>query len=285
MPDPSPRSRIDAHHHLWDLDIRDQPWIDPVQMAAIRRRFDPGDLDAAVAGCDIAATVLVQVLNRPDETDELLDVARASSLIAGVIGWADLERRDLPEQIERLRRRGPIVGIRHQLQAEPAPAAWLQRVDVGAGLGCLGEAGLVFDLMIRPEQFDAAVEVVRAHPGLTFVVDHLGKPPIVSGPLEPWEAGLRRLAYEPNVACKLSGLVTVADRDTWTVDDLRPYVDVALDAFGPSRMMFGSDWPVCLLAAPYAAVVGAVDALLADLSPGEQHDIWAGTARRVYSIG
>jgi L-fuconolactonase len=285
MPDPSPRSRIDTHHHLWDLAIRDQPWIDPVQMAAIRRRFGLGDLDAAVAGCDIAATVLVQVLNRADETDELLDAARTSSLIAGVIGWADLERRDLPEQIERLRSRGPIVGIRHQLQAEPAPTVWLQRVDVDAGLRHLGEAGLAFDLMLRPEQFEAAVEVVRAHPGLMFVIDHLGKPPIESRLLEPWASGLRRLAHEPNVACKLSGLVTVADRDTWAIDDLRPYVDVALEAFRPARLMFGSDWPLCLLAADYPAVVGAVDALVADLTPGEQHDIWDGTARRVYAIG
>jgi L-fuconolactonase len=285
MPDLPSLSRVDAHHHLWDLDVRDQPWIDAVQMAAIRRRFDGADLAAAVDGCNVTATVLVQVLNQPDETDELLDAATASSLIAGVVGWADLERPDLADQIDRLRRRGPLVGIRHQLQAEATPAEWLQRRGVANGLRRIGDAGLVFDLMIRPEQFGAAVQVVRAHPGLLFVVDHLGKPPISTGELEPWASGLGLLAREPNVTGKLSGLVTVADRDTWVVDDLRPYVDVALDAFGPARLMFGSDWPVCLLAADYTAVVGAVDALVAELAPAERHDIRAGTASRVYALG
>jgi L-fuconolactonase len=138
--------------------------------------------------------------------------------------------------------------------------------------------------MIRPEQFDAALDVVRAHPELTFVVDHLGKPPIDSGRLEPWSRGLRRLAHEPNVAAKLSGLVTVANRDTWVVDDLRPYVDVALAAFGPSRLAFGSDWPVCLLAGSYATVVAAIEVLVAELTISEQDDIWSGTARRIYSL-
>jgi L-fuconolactonase len=285
MPDPPATSRIDAHHHLWDLEARDQPWIDTVRMRAIRRSFDTADLADAVRGSAVAATVLVQVLNQADETDELLDVASASSLVAGVIGWADLGRPDLTDQIDRLRRRGPLLGIRHQLQAEASPTEWLHRYDVGTGLRRLGEAGLVFDLMIRPEQFDAAAEVVRAHPELTFVVDHLGKPSIDSGLLEPWASGLRRLAAAPNVAAKLSGLVTVAHRDTWTVADLRPYVDVALNAFGPSRLMFGSDWPVCVLAADYPAVVRAIESLVADLSPSEQQDVWAGTARRIYSMG
>ncbi|MDT4933569.1 MAG: L-fuconolactonase, partial [Pseudonocardiales bacterium] len=260
-------------------------WIDPVQMAAIRRTFDAADLTEAVGGSRVTATVLVQVLNQPDETDELLDIASASSLVTGVIGWSDVRRLDLAEQIDRLRRRGPLVGIRHQLQAEAAPAQWLQRRDVGDGLRRLADTGLVFDLMIRPEQFDVAVDVVRSHPDLTFVLDHLGKPRIDSGLLEPWASGLQRLAHEPNVVAKLSGLVSVADRQTWAVEDLRPYVDVALNAFGASRLMFGSDWPVCLVAAGYAAVIGAVEALVADLTPGERHDIWAATARRVYSLG
>ncbi len=285
MPEPPSTSRIDAHHHLWDLEVWDQPWIDTARMAAIRRSFDTADLADAVAGCAVTDTVLVQVLNQPDKTDELLDIATACSLVAGVIGWADLERPDLTDQIDRLRRRGPLVGIRHQLQAEAMPWEWLHRRDVGIGLRRLADAGLVFDLMIRPEQFDATADAVRAHPELTFVVDHLGKPPIDSGLLEPWASGLRRLAHAPNVACKLSGLMTVADWGTWAIGDLRPYVDIALNAFGPSRLMFGSDWPVCLLAADYTAVVGAIDALVADLTRDEQHDVWAGTARRIYSIG
>ena len=285
MPGTSIARRIDAHHHVWDLELRDQPWIDPHRMAAIRRSFDTTDLADAVEGRHVTNTVLVQVLNRTDETDELLDIAAGSSLVCGVIGWADILRADLRDEIERMRHRGPLVGIRHQLQAEPSPAEWLQRADVRTGLRHVEEVGLVFDLMIRPEQFGPATALVRTRPDLRFVLDHLGKPPIDTGLLESWASGVRCLAREPNVTCKLSGLVTVADHRSWTVDDLRPYVDVALAAFGPPRLMFGSDWPVCLLAAEYRDVIEAVEGLVADLAPDEQSDIWAGTARRVYSIG
>jgi L-fuconolactonase len=284
MPDRSPAGRIDAHHHLWDLGLRDQPWIESQRMAVIRRSFDVAAFTDAVDGQGVARTVLVQVLNRSDETDELLDIAAGHTLIAGVVGWADLANADLSDELERLRRRGPLVGIRHQLQAEPAPAEWLQRADVRTGLRHVEAAGLVYDLMIRPEQFDAALEFVRARPGLRFVLDHLGKPPIDTGELEPWASGMQRLAREPNVTCKLSGLGTVADHRSWTVDDLSPYADVALAAFRPDRLMFGSDWPVCLLAAEYGELTDAVGAIVADLSPDERNDIWSGTARRVYSI-
>jgi L-fuconolactonase len=285
MADARPMSRVDAHHHLWDLGVRAQPWIDPVGMGVLQESFDIGDLERAVRGSAVAATVLVQVLNRADETAELLQLAATNGLVAGVVGWADLGRPDLADHIDQLKRRGPLVGIRHQLQAEANPAEWLRRPDIGAGLHRLGTAGVPFDLMIRPEQFDVSAELVRAHPDVMFVVDHLGKPPIESRRLEPWATGLHRLAESPNVAGKLSGLVTVAARTGWTVGELRPYVDVALDTFGPARLMFGSDWPVCLLAADYPEVIGAVETLVAGLTPGEQHDIWAGTAGRVYSIG
>lgn len=276
---------MDAHHHLWDLGARGQPWLMPERMRSIRRDFHVADLKAAVSASGVASTVLVQVLNDAAETAELLGVAQDCPLIAGVVGWADIERSDLPDQLDALRRRGPLVGIRHQLQAEPAPAQWLRSPQVGAGLRALAAAGLPFDLMLRPEQFDAALDAARAHPEMIFVVDHLGKPPIDSGALAPWAHGLRRLAGEPNVSAKLSGLVTVADLDRWQVSDLRPYVDVALEAFGPSRLMFGSDWPVCLLAATYDEVVRAIETLLADLTVEERRDIWSATARRVYSLG
>ena len=254
-------------------------------MGAIRRNFELADLTPAARAAGVSATLLVQVLNDAAETAELLDVARANPLVAGVIGWADLERRDLPEQIAALRRRGPLAGIRHQLQAEAEPARWLQRPDIGIALRELAVAGLPFDLIIRLEQFGVALDTVRAHPELTFVVDHLGKPPIDSGALEPWARGIRLLARERNVIAKLSGLVTVADHDAWQIGDLRPYVDLALAAFGPSRLMFGSDWPLCLLATSYAGVVAAVEALLADLTIDEQREIWSATACRIYSLG
>lgn len=253
-------------------------------MQSIRHSFDAADLCRAIEGTGVTTTVLVQVLNDAGETAGLLDIARAIPQIAGVVAWADLTRTDLDEQLDELRRRGPLVGIRHQLQAEPSPAQWLSRSQVRSGLATLAAHNLPFELMIQPAQFDAAVDVVRANPGAVFVLDHLGKPPIASGALEPWAAGLQRMAELPNVTSKLSGLVTMADHRRWQVSDLEQCVDVALGAFGSSRLMFGSDWPVCLLAAGYPRLVAAMETMLAGLSAAERDDIWSSTARRVYSL-
>jgi L-fuconolactonase len=281
----APVARIDAHHHLWDLARRSQPWLDTERMRVIQRTFGPSDLAAAVAGTGVGATVLVQVLNVEAETVELLEIGRCEPLVLGVVGWADLLDPAVPEDLDRLRRCGPLVGVRHQLQAEPSPSSWLARPELGRGLEALAAAGLAFELMIRPEQFDAALAVVRAHPEVRFVVDHLGKPPISGGRLEPWRTGLRRLARQPNVTAKLSGLVTMADPDGWTVAELRPWVDAAVEAFGPARLMFGSDWPGCLVAAEYAELVGAMETLLAELTLGEQRSVWSGTAAGIYGLG
>jgi len=173
-----------------------------------------------------------------------------------------------------------LVGIRHQVQGEPDPR-WLCRADVRAGLRAVADAGLVYDLLTLPPQLPAAIETVRALDDLVFVVDHLSKPPIASGELEPWATHMRTLAAHENVVCKLSGLVTEADWGTWTVDDLRPYADIVLEAFGPDRVMFGSDWPVCTLAASYAEVVAAAEALV---GPSEREQIFGETARRTYTL-
>ncbi|MFJ8821224.1 amidohydrolase family protein [Streptomyces sp. NPDC102467] len=271
---------IDAHHHVWDLSVRDQDWITGPELAPIRRDFTLDDLapDARAAG--VAATVLVQTVTVAGETPEFLALAERSELVAAVVGWTDLTRPDVAETLAVLRQLPcgrHLVGIRHQVQGEPDPE-WLLRPDVSRGLTTLAEAGLVYDLVVLPHQLPGCVKAAAAHPELTFVLDHLGKPPIASGELEPWRSHVRALADLPNTFCKLSGLVTEADRATWTVGALRPYADTVLDAFGPGRVMFGSDWPVCTLVATYAQVLEAA----VELVGGLDEDVFARTARRVY---
>jgi L-fuconolactonase len=252
--------------------VREQPWITD-DMAAIRRSFGVADLAAAAVGMD--ATVVVQTVCDAAETDELLAVEE----VAGVVGWVDLTAAGVAERLAELRGTR-LVGIRHQVQDEPDPR-WLCRPDVRAGLRAVADAGLVYDLLTVPSQLEAAIETVRALPELQFVVDHLSKPPIASGELEPWASRIRALAAHENVACKLSGMVTEADWSAWTVEDLRPYAEVVLDAFGADRVMFGSDWPVCLLAASYGEVVRAAEQLT---SVHERDRIFGGTARRIYTL-
>lgn len=269
--------RVDAHHHLWDLAVRDQPWIDGPALAPLRRSFDLGDLAGAVQGID--RTVVVQTVTVPEETPDLLAIAASSDLIAGVVGWVDLTAPDVADALAALASEW-LVGIRHQVQGEPDPR-WLCRDDVRAGLRAVRDAGLVYDLLTIPVQLPAAIETVRALDDLVFVLDHLSKPPIASGALEPWATDVRALAAHENVVCKLSGMVTEADWATWTVDDLRPYAETVLEAFGPERVMFGSDWPVCTLAASYADVVAAAEALI---PPGDRTAVFGETCRRTYTL-
>src|SRR4051794_25532169 len=276
-------SRIDAHHHLWDLAVRDQPWITGPELAPLRRSFSVEDL-AAVATVD--ATVVVQTVTVPEETPDLLALAAGHELIAGVVGWVDLEAADVADALAALRSLpggDRLVGIRHPVQSEPDPE-WLCRPAVRRGLAAVAQEGLVYDLLTIPVQLPAAIATVRALPEARFVVDHLSKPPIASGELEPWAGQMRALAAHENVACKLSGMVTEADWRAWTVDDLRPYAETVLEAFGPRRVLFGSDWPVCLLAASYADVVDAAEALTASLTRDERTEVFGGTARRTYTL-
>ncbi|MEV6104330.1 amidohydrolase family protein [Streptomyces sp. NPDC051940] len=277
---------VDAHHHVWDLSVRDQPWTAAPELAPIRRDFTLLDLEPQARAAGVSATVLVQTITVPEETPEFLALAGASDLVAGVVGWTDLTAPGVADELARLRELpgGALLkGIRHQVQGEPDPS-WLLRPDVRRGLAAVEAAGLVYDLVVLPGQLPACVEAAAGHPGLTFVLDHLGKPPIASGALDAWAASVRALAAQPNVTCKLSGLVTEADWSGWTPADLRPCTDVALDAFGPHRVMYGSDWPVCLLAATYADVVTTAQALTAHLGGPDRAQVFAGTAERVYGL-
>jgi len=269
--------RVDAHHHLWDLAVRDQPWIDGGALAPLRRSFGVEDLLNAARGIDL--TVVVQTVTVPEETPDLLALAASSELIGGVVGWVDLTAPDVADALAGLEREW-LVGIRHQVQSEPDPR-WLCRDDVRAGLRAVADAGLVYDLLTLPPQLPAAIETVRALDDLVFVVDHLSKPPIASGELEPWATHMRTLAAHENVVCKLSGMVTEADWQTWTVDDLRPFAETVLEAFGADRVMFGSDWPVCTLAASYDRWVEAAEALV---GPADHEMIFGETARRTYTL-
>ncbi|MET8472042.1 amidohydrolase family protein [Streptomyces sp. NPDC006422] len=271
---------VDAHHHVWDLAVRDQDWITGPELAPIRRTFTLDDLKPDLRAAGVDATVLVQTVTVAEETPEFLALAARSDVVAGVVGWTDLTRTDIAVTLDRLRELPGgehLVGIRHQVQGERDPE-WLLRPDVRRGLAAVADAGLVYDLVVLPHQLPACVRAAAHHPELTFVLDHLGKPPIATGELEPWRDHVRALAALPNVVCKLSGMVTEADHARWTVDDLRPYADTVLDAFGPARVMFGSDWPVCTLAATYTEVVDTARTLVGGADP----HVFGETARRVY---
>ena len=279
-------TRIDAHHHVWDLTRREQAWLDGPELTSIRRTFTLADFAAAAAAADVERGILVQVLPDAEETREFLASAADSRLVAGVVGWIDLTAPDVAQSLAALREGqggDRLIGIRHLVQGEADPR-WLCRPDVRRGLAAIDEAELCYDLLTYPHQLPAAIETVRALPRLTFVLDHLSKPPIASGELEPWATALRELAAEPNVFCKLSGMVTEANQDSWTVSDLRPFAQAALDAFGPDRLMVGSDWPVCLLAASYDEVAGAARELTAQLSEDERAQVFGGAAARAYRL-
>ena len=285
---------IDAHHHVWDLAVRDQPWISGPAMAAIRRSFSLDDLRPHAAAAGVGATVLVQTVDVAAETPEMLALAARDPLVAGVVGWTDLTSPAIADTLARLAAcpgGGRLVSIRHQVQSEPDPD-WLCRPDVIRGLRAVAAAGLCYDLVLRPHQLPAAVHAATAVPGLTFVLDHAGKPP-VGGDLTGWAAAVRDLAARPNTVCKLSGLVTEVvpalapgTRSDYTVRAAFAEVaDAVLSAFGADRVMFGSDWPVCLLASDYAGVFGLARSLTTGLSPAERAAVFGATAARAYQLG
>jgi L-fuconolactonase len=275
---------IDAHHHVWDLAVRDQPWT--ADLPVLRRSFTLDDLRPELERAGIDGTVLVQTIAVPEETPEFLAMAQANDEVLGVVGWVDLTEPGIAEEIARLRALpggAHLVGIRHQVQAEPDPE-WLLREDVRRGLRAIADAGLVYELLVTRDQLPAAVAAVERDPDVTWVLDHAGRPPVAGGRSDEWGRHLSRLAMFDTVACKLSGLVTEAD-ENWTPALLAPYADHLFEAFGADRVMFGSDWPVCLLRTGYPGVVDLTQRLVASLSDTEQADVWGGTAVRWYGLG
>jgi L-fuconolactonase len=275
---------IDAHHHLWDPGVRRHAWLDA--LPSLRRPFGLGDFAPLAAAQGVTASVLVQVLPSAAETREFLAVAASGTLVAGVVGWADLTAPDVADQIARLRGLpggDRLAGLRHLVQDEPDPD-WLDRLDVRRGLRALADAGLVYDLLVRPAQLPAAIRVARDLPEVGFVLDHGGKPDISRGQYEPWASLVGELAACPNVTGKLSGLVTEAGPH-WSAARIDPYASLLIDSFGPHRLMVGSDWPVCTLAATYGEVLDLAVLLLSDrLDAADMAAVLAGNARAIYRL-
>jgi L-fuconolactonase len=271
---------VDAHQHFWDPAVADYPWLTD-EVEPLRRRFGPDDLEPLLDAHGVRGTVLVQARGSLDETRMLLEVADATPFVLGVVGWIDLSAPDVDRMLVDLD--GKLVGIRHQVHDEADPA-WLLRDDVQRGIAAAGAAGLVFDLLVRVPQLAAAFETARRHPEVRFVVDHLGKPAVRARSTDDWSAALASLADLPNVVCKLSGLVTEADWDAWTEAELAPYYRRALAWFGADRCMFGSDWPVCILAADYGSVLALLLHAIDDLSEEERVRVLGGTAAQTYGL-
>lgn len=282
-----PPGIVDAHHHLWVRARHPQPWIEPVSMAAIDADFDMADLAPLAREAGVTATVVVQSIASAAETVDLLRIAAEDPLVSGVVGWVDLTADDVTDRLDGLRAASGgqhLAGIRHLVQSETDPA-YLDRPDVRRGIAAVGAAGLVFDLLVRPHQLPMAARLAYDVPGVRFVLDHLGKPAPGTPEFDTWKRDLRTLAHAANTTAKVSGLTTEVPRSPWTAADLRPAVDHALDVFGPQRLMFGSDWPVCLLATSYGRWIEVVTDLLGDLDPTDRAAVWGGTARRCYRLG
>lgn len=282
---PVSTARVDAHHHIWDLTVVELGWMTE-HMKALHRNFGMDDMLRASAETGVGGSVLVHLMADPAETESLLSVAQDVPSVLGVVGWVDLTRADITDELARLAElpgAGRLCGMRHPVQDEPDPD-WLRRPEVLRGLRALGDANLAFDLLTLPGQLAAATAAARDTPQTTFVLDHLSKPRIPEDPVAAWAIAVSELADLPNVSCKIAGLTTQADWNRWSVEQLRPYVDAAFSAFGPDRVMFGSDWPVCLLATSYVAWVAAVEELIKGLTDAESESFWRGAAVRTYRL-
>jgi L-fuconolactonase len=273
--------RIDAHQHFWQYDPVRDGWITE-EMAVLKRNFLPEDLAPHLGEQGIQGTVAVQADQSEAETEFLLQLAAQNPFILGVVGWVDLLAPTLAERLEYFSSFEQFRGVRHIAQAEADD--FLARDDVARGVGLLGEYGFTYDILVYPPQLRAVRSLVDKLPDSLFVVDHLAKPPIRAGVMEPWATDIKELARHPNVWCKVSGLVTEADWNSWSRDDLAPYLDVVFEAFGPDRLMFGSDWPVCLLAASYVEVCELLICHASFIAEGERDKLFGGNAAKFYGL-
>jgi L-fuconolactonase len=273
--------RVDAHQHFWTYGAEDYPWIDPT--SAVAREFGPADLAPLLEAGGIVGTVCVEARAQVAETQALLGFAARARFVRGVVGWLPLVDPTVGGLIERYSSDRALRGLRHAIAAEPDPDFML-RADFNEGVARLERAGLRFDLLLVPGNLSRAPAFVDRHPHQIFVLDHLAKPFIREQKREPWTTELRELARRPNVYCKLSGLVNEANQQSWTPGDLVPYLDVALEAFTPRRLMFGSDWPMCLLATTYPQWLATAHTWAASLSADEQGRIFGATAIEAYGL-
>ncbi len=274
--------RIDSHQHFWKYSAQEYSWIGK-GMERLAQDYLPADLEPLACAAGIGGSVAVQARQTFEETNWLLDLADRSSLIRGVVGWVDLQSDRVEEQLQACAKRPKCVGVRHVVQDEPDPRFVLQEKFV-RGLKHLHRFSLTYDLLVVPHQLPAALELVKKLPEQPFVIDHIAKPQIKAGEIHSWRQDIQAIALQPHVLCKLSGIVTEAAWYRWKRESFVQYLDVVLAAFGPERLMFGSDWPVCLLAAEYAEVAELAQDFLARLSFSEQAEVWGGTATRFYRL-
>ncbi len=273
--------RLDAHQHFWKYDAAQYPWI-PVGSPLHADRL-PQDLAPELDTAQLDASIAVQARQTLEESRWLLELADASPRIAGVVGWVDLRAPDVAGQLAKFAPHPKFVGVRHVVQDEPDDNFMLQP-DFLRGIAALQEFDLAYDILIYPRQLPAAIELVRRFPDQRFVLDHIAKPPVKAGEISPWREQIRELAQAPNLVCKVSGIVTEADHQSWQPADIRPYFDVVFEAFSPDRLMFGSDWPVCLLAGSYEQVYRLVDEYIGVLSSTQREAILGKTAARFYQV-
>lgn len=275
--------RIDSHHHFWNYDHQQYGWIND-GMKQLKRDFTPSDLQPLCDAAGIAGVVSVQARQSLAETDWLIEIAERHQLVRGVVGWVPLAEKNIEQHLEQVSRSSWLKGVRHVVQDEPDDA-FILGADFNRGVKQLSRFGLIYDILIFSKHLPNAIKFVDMHPEQPFVLDHIAKPTIRLTQFDhDWEKNLRELAKRPHVACKFSGVVTEVRDDTWSADVIRPYWDVALDAFGPDRLMYGSDWPVCLLRSSYDRWVSSVAGFAGRLSASEQARFWGLNAQRTYGL-
>jgi L-fuconolactonase len=278
---PANRVAIDAHHHLWHYSAIEYEWIDD-RMAALRRDFLPPEFIDELTSASIDGAVTVQARQTLEETRWLLELAGRHKEILGVVGWAPIASPDFETSLDTLAASPKLVGLRHVVQAEPQ--GFLDGEDFNRGIRAMHGTGLAYDLLVAEHQLAEAIRFVDRHPQQLFVLDHIAKPKIAAGETEPWRTRMQKLSQRSNVSCKISGMVTEDSWSQWSIDSLRPYLDTVVSAFGPNRLIAGSDWPVCLVATKYAQWWQLLRNYFADFSNDERANIFGATAARIYNL-
>lgn len=273
---------IDSHHHYWHYNPIEYDWIDD-SMKRIRRDFLPEDLSKTIHEAGIEGVVSVQARQTVEETDWLLGIAKQNLFMKGIVGWLPLVDNDIESYLEKFTRDKNLKGLRHVVQGEPDPN-FILRPDFNRGISLLKKYSLVYDILVVERQLPNTIRFVGNHPDQVFVLDHIAKPLIGQNQISPWRENIQELAKHPNVNCKISGLVTEADFTMWTPEQLQPYFDVVLEAFGPDRLLFGSDWPVCLVATTYQYWVELVKKNISTFTRDDQDKILGGNAIRIYGL-
>jgi L-fuconolactonase len=273
---------VDSHQHFWQVGHFDYPWMSP-EVEVLYQDYLASQLEPILKACGVRETILVQASNSLAETYWLLNLAERHPFIVGVVGWVDLRHPGMEQELEVLTANPKFKGVRHLVESEPADD-WLVQPSVLKGLQVLEKHRVSYDLLVHTRHLNHVKTVAEACPNLRLVVDHMAKPPIASGEITDWASALKEVATYPNISCKLSGLVTEANWTSWTAEDLRPYIERALEFFGPKRLMFGSDWPVCLLASSYLKVLESFQSVLADLAEEDRDRIFSGNATEFYEV-